>query len=120
MNDIIPASTSDDEPRQTPMARWSAPAWATTTRLDGVLRHTRTGESVPCEIEGRDAEIAPEAYQADDLEVRDGVIRVVREGEPEIFLEGIRLSLAAAHNLGIRLCNLVEDIEAIAGLEVTR
>lgn len=112
-------------PDSTPMARWSAPTWATSTTLNGVmLDHVRCSTSVPllAEREGQPPrDLWAEAYQSDRIDIADdGQVGVARLGEPEIVVNGLRLSLPAAHNFGVALCNLVEDIEAMAGLEVTR
>lgn len=114
--------TNDDN--QHTLAAWPAPAWATRSRAEGgEVCHWRDGDAVPVlpELLGDpEGSIAPTAYLCDEIAVDDDGVRVVRDDQPIIILEGFRLTLAAAHNLGVALCNLVEDVEAMGGYEVTR
>lgn len=120
----VPPNNDDQQPQPIELVAWEAPRWATETRADGAeVRYSRPTERVPVLPEFLDqpgGHIAAEAYQIDAFEVRDGVVSVVRDPEPVVIIEGFRLTLAAAHNLGKNLVDLVETIEAIAGLDVTR
>lgn len=116
MNDIIdPAPSTDSSDRPMPLASWTAPEWATRSRAeDGHVAHTRKATSVPTISDLVDhpaPDLTPEVVQLDQVEVWDGGVFITR-GEPVVFVEGISLTLAAAHNLGAALQRLVEEVEA--------